>query len=216
MIKVAPSILSADFSRLGQEISAVEKAGADLLHIDVMDGHFVRNITIGPLVVKAARKSTSLTLDTHLMIENPERYVEAFIKAGSGIISFHIETTPDPLKLIKMIEDLGAAPALAINPDTPAQAIERFLDKVKMVLVMTVFPGFEGQKFIPDALKSVRAIRETANKRELGLDIEVDGGINPQTAKEAVDAGANILVAGSAVFYSKDYGTAISRIRTAK
>ncbi len=216
MIKVAPSILSADFSRLGQEISSVEKAGADLLHLDVMDGHFVRNITIGPLVVKAAKKSTSLPLDTHLMIENPERYVEAFIKAGSSIISFHIETTPDPLELISRIKGLGAAPALAINPDTPVQTIERFLDKIKMVLVMTVFPGFEGQKFIPDALKSVRAIREAANIRGLDLDIEVDGGINPQTAKEAVAAGANILVAGFAVFYSKDYGTAISLIRAAK
>ena len=216
MIKVAPSILSADFGRLGEEIKAVEKAGADLLHIDVMDGHFVNNITIGPLVVKAAKKASSLPLDTHLMIENPERYVEAFAKAGSSIISFHIETTPDPLSLIEKIKSLKVVPAIAINPDTDPSTIEKYLDKVKMVLIMTVFPGFEGQKFIPETLKSISFIKESCTKKGLAMDIEVDGGINPQTALQAITAGANILVAGSAVFYSKNYASAIDLIRKPK
>ena len=216
MIKVAPSILSADFSRLGEEIAAVQKAGADLLHIDVMDGHFVKNITIGPLVVKAAKKSSSLVLDTHLMIENLEKYVESFAKAGSGIISFHIETTPDPISLIEKIKNLGVVPAIAINPDTDPVTIEKYLDKVKMVLIMTVFPGFEGQKFIPETLKSISYIKEACTKKGLEIDIEVDGGINPQTAKQAIKAGANVLVAGSAVFYSKDYASAIALIRKPK
>ena len=216
MIKIAPSILSADFSMLGKEITAVEKAGADLLHIDVMDGHFVNNITIGPLVVKAAKKISSLPLDTHLMIESPERYVEAFAKAGSGIISFHIETTPDPLALIEKIKNLGVLPAIAINPDTDPQTIEKYLDKIKMVLIMTVFPGFEGQKFIPETLKSISFIKEACVKKGLQMDIEVDGGINPQTAPQVIKAGANVLVAGSAVFYSKDYASAIEQIRKPK
>ena len=216
MIKVAPSILSADFGRLGEEIAAVEKAGADLLHIDVMDGHFVKNITIGPLVVKAAKRSSSLTLDTHLMIENPENYVEAFAKAGSGIISFHIETTPDPVSLIEKIKSLGVVPAIAINPDTDPRTIEKYLDKIKMVLIMTVSPGFEGQKFIPETLKSISFIKEACTKKGLQTDIEVDGGINPQTAGQAIKAGANVLVAGSAVFYSKDYASAIELIRKPK
>ena len=213
MIKIAPSILSADFSRLGEEITAVEKAGADLLHIDVMDGHFVKNITIGPLVVKAVKKISSLPLDTHLMIENPERYVEAFAKAGSSIISFHIETTSDPLSLIEKIKNLGVVPAIAINPDTDPRTIEKYLDKLKMVLIMSVFPGFAGQTFIPETLKSISFIKEVCSKKGLDIDIEVDGGMNPQTAAQAIKAGANVLVAGSAVFYSKDYASAIELIR---
>ena len=216
MIKVAPSILSADFSRLGEEIASVEKAGADLLHIDVMDGHFVKNITIGPLVVKAAKKASSITLDTHLMIENPESYVEAFAKAGSGIISFHAETTSDPELLIEKMKSLGVVPAIAINPDTDPKTIEKYLDRIKMVLIMTVFPGFEGQKFIPETLKSISYIKEACIKKGLKVDIEVDGGINPQTAPLVIKAGANILVAGSAVFYSKNYASAIESIRKPK
>jgi ribulose-phosphate 3-epimerase len=216
MIKIAPSILSADFSRLGEEIKSAEMAGADLVHIDVMDGHFVPNITIGPLVVKALKKITKLPLDTHLMIENPGNFIEAFAKAGSDIISFHVETAKDPGKLIKQIKSLGKTAAIAVNPDTDISKIEKFIPEIKMLLVMTVFPGFEGQKFIGSTLTKISAIRELAKKMNPSIDIEVDGGINPETAGAAIKAGANVLVAGSAVFYSSDYKKAIESIRDPK
>jgi len=213
MIKIAPSILSADFSRLGEEIKAVEAAGADMIHVDVMDGHFVPNITIGPLVVKAVKKVTGLPVDTHLMIERPEKYIHAFLEAGSDIVSFHIEAAKDPESVIHEIEKLGKDAALALNPDTDIKKIEPYLSKVKMVLMMTVFPGFERQAFMPEVLPGIKKLRELITKNGLKVDIEVDGGINAVTSKDVIAAGANILVAGSAVFYSGDYKTAISQIR---
>lgn len=216
MIKVAPSILSADFSRLGEEIKKVESAGADMIHVDVMDGHFVPNITMGPLVVKALKKSTKLPLDVHLMITSPEKYVGQFAEAGSDIISFHTEAVPDPVKMACQIKKLGAMPAIAINPDSDFNAPEEILKDLKMVLFMTVFPGFEGQKFMPEVLPKIRKFKEMSLKKGFDIDIEVDGGINGSTARQAMDAGANILVAGSAVFYSKNYKEAIGSIRNAK
>ena len=213
MIKVAPSILSADFAKLGDEIKSAEKAGADLIHVDVMDGHFVPNITIGPLVVKAIKSSTKLPIDVHLMIENPEKYFKAFATAGSDIISFHIETCKDPGDAIEKLLYLKIIPAIAINPDNDISKIVPYLPKLKMVLIMTVFPGFEGQKFIPSTLDKIKDLRTIISKNNLKVDIEVDGGINTETSKKVIEAGANILVAGSAVFYSKDYKTAISSIR---
>ena len=201
-IKVAPSILSADFSRLGEEVKAVEKAGADMIHVDVMDGHFVPNITIGPLVVSALSKITKLPLDVHLMIENPDRYIAPFAKAGANILSIHAETSKDLEKDIELIKSLGVKPAVVINPKTGIRAIEKVLDKVAMVLLMTVNPGFEGQKFMPDVLAKIKELKQAIDARGLGVDIEVDGGINLDTAREAVKAGANVLVAGSAIYWS--------------
>ncbi len=213
MIKIAPSILSADFGNLAEEIKKIEEAGADLLHIDVMDGHFVPNITMGPLVVKAVKKITKLPLDVHLMISNPDKYIKNFADAGSDVISFHAEAVSNPAKTILEIEKYGKAPALAINPDNSFEKYINILDKFKMILLMTVFPGFEGQKFIPSVLPNIKSLRNYIEKSKLNIDIEVDGGINETTAKEVISAGANILVAGSAIFYSKDYRLSISDIR---
>ncbi len=213
MIKIAPSILSADFSRLGEELSAVEAAGADLIHVDVMDGHFVPNITMGPLVLKAIRKSTKLKIDVHLMIEDPDKYIPAFAKEGADIISFHAEAVPDPVKTIELIKMLGKVPALAINPDTDTSVAEKLIASVGMVLLMSVFPGFEGQTFMPEVLPKIRKIKEAINKSRSNADIEVDGGINSETARQVINAGANILVAGSAVYYSADYKKAIADLR---
>ncbi|MCX5749682.1 MAG: ribulose-phosphate 3-epimerase [Candidatus Saganbacteria bacterium] len=215
MIKIAPSILSADFSRLGEEIRAVEAAGADLIHIDVMDGHFVPNITIGPAIVRAARRVTALPLDVHLMIEDPAKYIRSFLDAGSDIISFHIETAKDPDKVIREIKNSGKGAAIALNPDTDIKKIEPYLEKIKMVLVMSVFPGFEKQVFIPSVLPNIKKLRDIISAKKLDVDIEVDGGINPITSKDVISAGANILVAGSAVFYGDDYKKAIRSIRNA-
>jgi len=212
-IKVAPSILSADFSRLGEEVKAVEKAGADMIHVDVMDGHFVPNITIGPLVVSALSKITKLPLDVHLMIENPDRYIAPFAKAGANILSIHAETSKDLEKDIELIKSLGVKPAVVINPKTGIRAIEKVLDKVAMVLLMTVNPGFEGQKFMPDVLAKIKELKQAIDARGLGVDIEVDGGINLDTAREAVKAGANVLVAGSAIYWSKDYKAVIDGLK---
>ena len=212
-IKVAPSILSADFGRLGEEIRAVEKAGADMIHVDVMDGHFVPNITIGPLVVSALSKITKLPLDVHLMIENPDKYIAPFAKAGANIISIHAEASKDIVKDIEQIKSLGVKAAVVINPKTGIRSIEKVLDKVSMVLLMTVNPGFEGQKFMPEVLPKIKELKQAIDARGLKVDIEVDGGINLDTAKEVIKAGANVIVAGSAIYWSKDYKAVIDGLK---
>jgi ribulose-phosphate 3-epimerase len=205
---IAPSILSANFAKLGDEIKAVEAAGADWIHIDVMDGHFVPNITIGPVVVKSIRPVTKVPLDVHLMIRNPLRYVEPFAKAGSDIITFHVEVDEDPKEIIKLVKSFHKKVGVSIKPGTDLKPIEQILHMVDMVLVMTVEPGFAGQEFIFDALPKVEELRKVFKK-----DIEVDGGINVMTAPEAIKAGANVLVAGTAVFGEKDYKEAIKKLR---
>jgi len=214
-IKIAPSILSADFSRLGEEVRAVEQAGADMIHVDVMDGHFVPNITIGPLVVKALSKITKLPLDVHLMIENPEKYIEPFAKAGANIISIHAEAAKQLEADLDLIKSCGVKPAVVLNPKTPVNKIEKVLHSVSMVLFMSVNPGFEGQKFMPEVLLKIKELRAILDKRKLNVDIEVDGGINLETAADVVRAGANVLVAGSAIYYAKDYKSVINGLKTA-
>lgn len=214
-IRIAPSILSADFGRLADEVRAIEAAGADVVHVDVMDGHFVPNITLGPMIVEAVRKVTKLPVDTHLMIENPERYVDAFVKAGSDIVSVHAEACPHLHRVLQQIRAAGAQAAVALNPHTSLDCLEYVLEDCAMVLVMSVNPGFGGQKYIPSAAQKVRKLRDMADERGLSLSIEVDGGIGPATAEEIVRAGADTLVAGSAVFNTPDYREAIAAIRAA-
>ncbi|ENQ3078481.1 ribulose-phosphate 3-epimerase [Bacillus multifaciens] len=213
MIKIAPSILSADFSRLGEEIKDVEKGGADYIHVDVMDGHFVPNITIGPLIVEAIRPITSLPLDVHLMIENPDQYIEAFAKAGADIITVHVEACPHLHRTIQLIKSQGIKAGVVLNPHTPASMIEHVLEDIDMVLLMTVNPGFGGQKFIHSVLPKVKQVADMIRERNLQVEIEIDGGVNTETAKLCVEAGANVLVAGSAVYNEKDRGAAIAAIR---
>jgi len=209
-IKVAPSILSADFSCLEKEIKAVEKAGVDLLHVDVMDGHFVPNITIGPVVVECIRKVTSLPLDVHLMIENPFRYSEMFAKAGSDMITVHVETVnPDECRIhFQELHSRGIKTGISLNPATPFSKIKNLLDSVDFVLVMTVNPGFGGQQFMADVIPKIKELRSFFKK-----DIAIDGGINEVTGKEVVAAGANVLVAGSYIFKSSDYAKAIRSLQ---
>ena len=213
MGKIAPSILSADFSRLGEEIRNVEKAGADYIHIDVMDGHFVPNITIGPMVVKAVRRLTKLPLDVHLMISNPDQFINAFVEAGSDIISIHAEAVNHLHRSLQYIRRAGAKAAVSLNPATPPQVLEYVLDQLDMILVMSVNPGFEAQEFIPQVVPKIELLREMLDKRGLKVDIEVDGGINAETIHRVAQAGANVFVAGSAVFYSKDYAETIRLLR---
>lgn len=213
MVKIAPSILSADFSKLGEEIKDVEQGGADYIHIDVMDGHFVPNITIGSLVVEAIRPITNLPLDVHLMIENPDQYIEAFAKAGADYITVHVEACRHLHRTIHHIKSLGVKAGVVLNPATPVEAILPILDDVDMVLLMTVNPGFGGQKFIHSVLPKIRQVKDLALSRNLNLEIEVDGGVNEETAKLCVEAGANVLVAGSAVYNQKDRGQAISVLK---
>jgi ribulose-phosphate 3-epimerase len=207
-ILVAPSILSADFSDLGNEIRRIEKAGADWIHVDIMDGHFVKNLTIGALVVRSLRKHTKLIIDSHLMIENPQRYVEDFIKAGSDIITVHAEAVPRLKPLIKKIQSYGVKAGVSIKPKTKASAIYGVLGLVDLVLVMTVEPGFGGQSFMRDMMPKIEKIR----LRYKG-DIEVDGGINAETGKQAKAAGGNILVAGTYLFKAKDMKKAVASLR---
>ncbi len=204
MKKLAPSILSADFSRLGDEIKAVEEAGADYIHIDVMDGHFVPNITIGPLVVEAIKNVTKLPLDVHLMISNPDKYIKDFIKAGSSILSVHAETCPHLQRTINHIRELGIKPAVVLNPSTSLSTLEYILEEVDMVLLMTVNPGFGGQKFISSMIPKIKKLRKLIDEKHLSVELEVDGGINLDNISKVVKAGADVIVAGSAVFKSKD------------
>jgi ribulose-phosphate 3-epimerase len=213
---VAPSILSADFGSLGDEIRAVERAGADWIHVDVMDGRFVPNITIGPLVVAAARAATRLPLDVHLMIVEPDRHLEAFAEAGADLIVVHAETCPHLHRTLQRIRDLGARPGVAFNPSTPLSGLPFVLELVDLVLLMTVNPGFGGQQFISSVLPKVREARALIDDSGLRIDLEVDGGVGPKTAWQVLEAGANVLVAGNAVFKTGDYAKAIQGIRTSK
>lgn len=211
-IKVAPSLLSADFSCLGEEIKKVETAGADMLHVDIMDGHFVPNLTIGPAVVKDVRRITKLPLDVHLMIDNPERYIDKFLKAGSNMITVHIETiTKAKIKVQKSkLNALGVKLGISLNPATPLNKIKGVLNFVDFVLVMSVVPGFSGQEFIPGAIKKIKQLRSI-----YAGDISVDGGINDLTARQVIKAGANILASGTYIFAAKNKKLAIERIRNA-
>lgn len=213
-VLVAPSILSADFARLGDEVRAIEAAGADLVHVDVMDGRFVPNITIGPLVVEALKKVTRLPLDVHLMIVEPEKYLGDFVKAGADTVTVHVETCPHLHRTLQQIRSLGAKAGVTLNPSTPASALSEVLTEADQVLVMSVNPGFGGQSFIPGAVEKVRQLREMLDARgRTTVDIEVDGGLNADTAKQVVAAGARVLVAGNHVFRSKDYQAAIAALR---
>lgn len=213
-IKIAPSILSADFATLGEDIRVVEEGGADWLHVDVMDGHFVPNITIGPLVVQAIKPRTKLPLDVHLMIENPDAYIPDFVKAGADIISVHVEATRHLHRTLQLIHSLGAKASVALNPHTPLTMIENVLSDLDMVLLMTVNPGFGGQKFIANVLPKITALRQMLNDRGLQhVEIEVDGGVNPDTSRLVREAGANVLVAGSAIYNAPDRVQAIRDIR---
>jgi ribulose-phosphate 3-epimerase len=212
-IKVAPSILSSDFSRLGDEIRAVEAAGADIIHVDVMDGHFVPNITIGPLIVEAARRSTKLPLDVHLMITNPELYVADFAKAGADYLVVHVETAFHLHRLVQSIREHKVKAGVALNPATPLSTLDHILPDLDMVLIMSVNPGFGGQSYIPSATPKIRELRRRIDELGLTTEIEVDGGVKPENAAEVIAAGADILVAGSAVFGKKDYAAAIKGIR---
>ena len=214
MIKIAPSILSADFSRLGQEVHRAEKAGADLIHIDVMDGHFVPNITIGPVVVKSIRDKTNIPLDVHLMIENPDKYIDAFAEAGADIITVHVEVCTNLRKTFDHIRKFSKGVGISLNPSTPIVRIEHVLKQVDMVLLMTVNPGFGGQKFIRSVLPKIEELKQMIDNASLPIDIEVDGGIDKTTAADVVKAGANILVAGTAVFKATDIAKAIAKLRS--
>lgn len=213
MIKIAPSILSADFSQLANEIVKVEKAGADWIHIDVMDGHFVPNLTFGPPVVAAIRKVTKLPFDVHLMVSNPQDLIEPFVQAGADVITVHAETAPHLHRLIQAIKDSGKKAGVSLNPSTPLSAIEEVLSDVDMILIMSVNPGYGGQKFIPGAVDKIARLKALVDQRNLTVDIQVDGGINAVTARQVVAAGANILVAGSAVYGAQDMTQAIKDIR---
>ncbi|NMD69460.1 ribulose-phosphate 3-epimerase [Bacillus sp. DNRA2] len=213
MVKIAPSILSADFAKLGEEIKDVERGGADYIHVDVMDGHFVPNITIGPLIVEAIRPVTKLPLDVHLMIENPDQYIEAFAKAGADYLTVHVEACKHLHRTLNYIKSFGVKAGVVLNPATPVEMIQHVLDDVDMVLFMTVNPGFGGQKFIPAVLPKIKQLKETIDAKGLDIEIEVDGGVNPETARLCVEAGATVLVAGSAVYNQADRAKAIAEIR---
>ena len=211
---IAPSILSADFSRLGEEIKAIEGVGADWIHVDVMDGHFVPNITIGPVVVEAVKRATELPLDVHLMIENPDQYLEDFVRAGSDTLTVQAEACVHLHRTIQAIKALGVKAGVALNPSTPISTIEWILEEVDMVLIMSVNPGFGGQKFITQALQKIKELKSMIRAKNLDVLIEVDGGINLKTIESVAKAGADVFVAGSAIFGSADYGETIREFRS--
>ena len=216
MIKLAPSILSADFARLGEQIAEVTRAGADYIHVDVMDGHFVPNITIGAPVVASIRRVTGLPLDVHLMIEHPERYISDFINAGADIITVHVEASPHLLSTIQAIKEQGVKAGVSLNPPTPLSAVDKFIHHVDLVLVMSVNPGFGGQSFIPETLPRIANMRKILDNRKPGIELEVDGGINADNAPDIVEAGADVLVAGNSIFRAEEgISGAIQRLREA-
>lgn len=213
MVKIAPSILSADFAKLGEEVVDVEKGGADFIHVDVMDGHFVPNITIGPLIVQAIRPVTKLPLDVHLMIENPDQYIEAFAKAGADYITVHVEACRHLHRTIHLIKSFGVKAGVVLNPATPIETLQHIIGDIDMVLLMSVNPGFGGQTFIPEVLPKIRKVTELAAEKGANIEIEIDGGVNPETAKLCIEAGATVLVAGSAIYNQEDRRKAIELIR---
>jgi len=213
MIKIAPSILSADFARLGDEIRAIEAGGADYVHIDVMDGHFVPNITIGPLIVEAVRKVTDMPLDVHLMIENPDQYIPDFAKAGADIITVHYEAAPHLHRTVQLIHSLGKKAGVSLNPATPVSSLEVILEELDLVLLMSVNPGFGGQNFIPSCLPKIEALRKEIDRRGLNIELEIDGGVKPANIAAIAGAGADVFVAGSAVFGASDYQATIAELR---
>lgn len=212
-VRIAPSILACDFSRLGEELRAIEEAGADWVHVDVMDGHFVPNLTLGPPIVEAVRSSTRLPLDVHLMIESPERSIPDYIKAGADTVGVHAETCPHLHRTVAQIREAGARACVVLNPATPAQAVDGVLGDIDQVLLMTVNPGFGGQRFIESVLPKMTAIRRAIDERGLAVDLEVDGGVARGTITQAAAAGANVFVAGTAVFGADDYAKAIAELR---
>ncbi|ABR48927.1 Ribulose-phosphate 3-epimerase [Alkaliphilus metalliredigens QYMF] len=213
MIQLAPSILSADFANLEQEIKKVEEAGCDMLHIDVMDGHFVPNITLGPPIIKSLKNKTKLPFDVHLMIENPDQYIAQFVEAGADIITVHSETCIHLHRTIQLIKGCGIKAAVALNPSTPLVMIENVLEELDMVLLMTVNPGFGGQKLIPNMLEKIARLKRMIDERGLKIDIQVDGGVNLENIKQIAEAGANIIVAGSAIFNSTDIPETVKRLK---
>ncbi|HXC61499.1 MAG TPA: ribulose-phosphate 3-epimerase [Nitrospiria bacterium] len=213
--KIAPSILSADFARLGEEIAKVEAAGADMIHVDVMDGHFVPNFTIGPPIVKAIRKVTKLPLDVHLMMTNPDEFIPEFIQAGSNYLTVHVETCPHLHRTIQSIKEKGVKAGVTLNPATPLCSIEEILPDVDLLLIMSVNPGFGGQSFIPRALEKLKRARKMIDDRGLKVELEVDGGVKPENMAALSKAGADIFVAGSAIFGNPDYKTTIQKMRKA-
>ncbi len=215
MTKIAPSILSANFAKLGEEIKEVEQAGADYIHVDVMDGHFVPNITIGPLIVEAIKPVTNLPLDVHLMIENPDQYIPTFAEKGASIITVHQEACPHLHRTIQLIKDMNVQAGVVINPATPIEMITEILSYVDLVLIMTVNPGFGGQSFIHEMIPKVKTIAELREQNNYQYEIEIDGGVNIETAKLCTDAGADVLVAGSAIFNESDRKKAIEDLRKA-
>ena len=213
MGKIAPSILSADFSRLGDEVRAVEEAGADYIHIDVMDGHFVPNITVGPMIVKAVREITPLPLDVHLMITDPDHFIDEFVRSGADILTVQTEALVHAHRTIQHIKGQGARASISLNPATPLNGLEYILEDLDMILLMTVNPGFGGQKFIPSVVPKIRRLREMVVERGCSVEIEVDGGIGPETIGLVSAAGADVFVAGSAIFYSENYAETIRAMR---
>lgn len=213
MIKIAPSVLSADFSKLGEEVKEAEKAGADLIHIDVMDGHFVPNITIGPLIVESIRKVSNLTLDVHLMIEEPDKFIEDFARAGADIISIHLEVSAHSHRSISYIKEQGIKAGISLNPATPLSSLDFILSEVDMVLLMSVNPGFGGQKFILQVMDKIKILKGIIQNKGYNIDIEVDGGVNVNNAGDITKAGADILVMGNAFFNSKNYAEVVKKVR---